>query len=136
MHIGHCLHHHIRAINPLDDRGSKVLRNVRPFRSPPQDFFQISASFRCLILRTVFTNVARILEPLYLPPIYSLSSKEQRSAENLEYESGPETTGLLFLTYKNPSRCNPIYQWYSTFFVRVPPDIISLQLCTPKVVGT
>jgi hypothetical protein len=29
-----------------------------------------------------------------------------------------------------------LYQWYSTFFVRVPPDIISLQLCTPKVVGT
>jgi hypothetical protein len=27
-------------------------------------------------------------------------------------------------------------QWYSTFFVRVIPDIISLQLCTPKVVGT
>jgi hypothetical protein len=27
-------------------------------------------------------------------------------------------------------------QWYSTFFVRVPADIISLQLCTPKVVGT
>jgi hypothetical protein len=24
-------------------------------------------------------------------------------------------------------------QWYSTFFVRVPPDIISLQLCTPKL---
>jgi hypothetical protein len=30
----------------------------------------------------------------------------------------------------------PLGQWYSTFFVRVPPDIISLQLCTPKVVGT
>jgi hypothetical protein len=28
-----------------------------------------------------------------------------------------------------------LYQWYSTFFVRVPPDIIFLQLCTPKVVG-
>jgi hypothetical protein len=28
-----------------------------------------------------------------------------------------------------------IDQWYSTFFVRVPPDTISLQLCTPKVVG-
>jgi hypothetical protein len=27
-------------------------------------------------------------------------------------------------------------QWYSTFFVRVPPDIIYLQLYTPKVVGT
>jgi hypothetical protein len=26
-------------------------------------------------------------------------------------------------------------QWYSTFLFRVPPDIISLQLCTPKVVG-
>jgi hypothetical protein len=26
-------------------------------------------------------------------------------------------------------------QWYSTFFVRVPPDVIFLQLCTPKVVG-
>jgi hypothetical protein len=26
-------------------------------------------------------------------------------------------------------------QWYSTFFVRVPPDIIYLQFCTPKVVG-
>jgi hypothetical protein len=25
-------------------------------------------------------------------------------------------------------------QWYSTFFVRVPPDVVSLQLCTPKVV--
>jgi hypothetical protein len=26
-------------------------------------------------------------------------------------------------------------QWYSTFFVRVPPDIISFERCTPKVVG-
>jgi hypothetical protein len=26
-------------------------------------------------------------------------------------------------------------QWYSTFFVRVPPDIISLQLCIPRFVG-
>jgi hypothetical protein len=28
-----------------------------------------------------------------------------------------------------------VEQRYSTFFVRVPPHIISLQLCTPKVVG-
>jgi hypothetical protein len=28
-----------------------------------------------------------------------------------------------------------LVQWYSTFFVRVPPHIISLQLCTLKVVG-
>jgi hypothetical protein len=26
-------------------------------------------------------------------------------------------------------------QWYSTFFVRVPPDIISLQLCTNNFEG-
>jgi hypothetical protein len=26
-------------------------------------------------------------------------------------------------------------QWFSTFFVRVLPNIISLQLCTTKVVG-
>jgi hypothetical protein len=36
--------------------------------------------------------------------------------------------------------CNQFYntvsgldQWYSTYFVRVPPDVISLQLCTPKL---
>jgi hypothetical protein len=26
-------------------------------------------------------------------------------------------------------------QWYSTLFVRMSPDVISLQLCTPKFVG-
>jgi hypothetical protein len=35
-----------------------------------------------------------------------------------------------------PTNSSPLAQWYSTFFVRVPPDIISLQHCTPKVVGT
>jgi hypothetical protein len=30
---------------------------------------------------------------------------------------------------------NPLTQWYSTFIVDIPPDIISLQLCTLKVVG-
>jgi hypothetical protein len=28
-----------------------------------------------------------------------------------------------------------VEQWYSTFFVHVPPDVISLQLYTPKVVS-
>ena len=28
-----------------------------------------------------------------------------------------------------------VEQWYSIFFVRVPPDVFSLQLCTPKFVG-
>jgi hypothetical protein len=31
--------------------------------------------------------------------------------------------------------CKSFMHWYSNFFVRVPPDIISLQLCTPEVVG-
>ena len=32
-------------------------------------------------------------------------------------------------------RCIVLIQWYSTFFVRVIPHILSLQLCTPKVIG-
>jgi hypothetical protein len=28
-----------------------------------------------------------------------------------------------------------LVQWYSTFFVCIPPNIISLLFCTPKVVG-
>jgi hypothetical protein len=48
---------------------------------------------------------------------------EEDAKEGLQKgETGNENYGLL-------------EQWYSTFFVRVPPDIISLQLCTPKVVG-
>jgi hypothetical protein len=30
---------------------------------------------------------------------------------------------------------DPLVQRYSTFFVRVPPEIMFLQLCTPEVVG-
>jgi hypothetical protein len=51
--------------------------------------------------------------------------------------------GIRIVTYDNWAVFKRIevdlcglVQWYSTFFVRVPPDIISLQLCTPKVVGT
>jgi hypothetical protein len=29
----------------------------------------------------------------------------------------------------------PLDHWYPTFFIRVPPDVISLELHTPKVVG-
>jgi hypothetical protein len=36
---------------------------------------------------------------------------------------------------KRPLICNHVEQWYSTIFVPVPPDVICLQLCTPKVVG-
>jgi hypothetical protein len=44
--------------------------------------------------------------------------------------------GVSVITHIPTHGRNPLDQWYSTFFVRVPPDIISLQLCTPKVVGT
>jgi hypothetical protein len=33
------------------------------------------------------------------------------------------------------STVGTIEQWYSNFFVCVPPDIISLQRCTPRLVG-
>jgi hypothetical protein len=36
-----------------------------------------------------------------------------------------------FLSEKYPG----VARWYSTSFVREPLDAISLQLCTPKVVG-
>jgi hypothetical protein len=38
--------------------------------------------------------------------------------------------------FKNNRMClfSPLYQWYSTFFDHVPLDVISLQLCIPKVV--
>jgi hypothetical protein len=47
-----------------------------------------------------------------------------------------EVTLRLRTAAPNRPIVHPLGQWYSTFFVRVPPDIISLQLCTPKVVGT
>jgi hypothetical protein len=40
----------------------------------------------------------------------------------------------LFLIYLK-AQSEALDQWYSTFFVRVPPDIIFLQLCTPKAIG-
>jgi hypothetical protein len=42
---------------------------------------------------------------------------------------------ILLLLFRVVLRGNCLRQWYSIFFVRVPPDIISLQLCTPTVVG-
>jgi hypothetical protein len=44
-------------------------------------------------------------------------------------------TGQNYLEFLQNELPEQLEQWYSTFFVRVPPDIISLQLCTPKVVG-
>jgi hypothetical protein len=43
--------------------------------------------------------------------------------------------GTVTLNIMKAGILNLPSQWYSTFFVRVPPDIIYLQLCTPKVVG-
>jgi hypothetical protein len=51
--------------------------------------------------------------------------------ENVEYPPRSPDVTLLDSFLRGA-----LNQWYSTFFVRVPPDIISLQLCTPKVVGT
>jgi hypothetical protein len=42
---------------------------------------------------------------------------------------------LMFKYFCSGAEQDGLGQWYSTFSVRVPPDIISLQLCTLKVVG-
>jgi hypothetical protein len=42
--------------------------------------------------------------------------------------------GFKYNRFFSP-RKHSLEQWYSTFFVRVPPDTISLQLCTPRLVG-
>jgi hypothetical protein len=52
-----------------------------------------------------------------------------------EVRTDGKLTFLKLQTYFEVSTSS-VDQWYSTFFVRVPPDIISLQHCTPKVVGT
>jgi hypothetical protein len=57
-------------------------------------------------------------------PIENISQESKFPARDSnspppEYKSGPI----------------PLDQWYSIFFVSVTPDIISLQLCTPKAVG-
>jgi hypothetical protein len=69
------------------------------------------------------------------------SSESQRQCQTCaKQHSQPSGLGLHRNTdtYAITKLClyNTLSQWYSTFFVRVPPDIISLQLCTPKVVGT
>jgi hypothetical protein len=42
-------------------------------------------------------------------------------------------TGLFSYLICLQIESSTLQQWYSTFFVSVPPDIISLQLFTPKV---
>jgi hypothetical protein len=42
-------------------------------------------------------------------------------------------TAIFYLVLGGPSGC--ANECYSKFFVRPPPHVISLQLCTPKVVG-
>ena len=46
-------------------------------------------------------------------------------------------TMSMVLLHTDPNKYKHIswYQWHSTFFVCVPPDIFSLQLCTPRFVG-
>jgi hypothetical protein len=55
------------------------------------------------------------------------SKKQREHGEEYPKNFGCVFTALHYINY--------LTQWYSTFFVRVPPDIISLQLFTPKVVG-
>jgi hypothetical protein len=40
----------------------------------------------------------------------------------------------ICLMHNTASNSSVLDQCYSTFFVRISPDVISLQLCTPKAV--
>jgi hypothetical protein len=51
---------------------------------------------------------------------------EPRSRMSRSYTSLPPSALV-------PCSGTTLEQWYSTFFFRVPPDIISLQLCTPML---
>jgi hypothetical protein len=53
-----------------------------------------------------------------------------------EFQINPaRVDDIVNSSHKHAQNFSSLEQWYSTFFVRVPPDIISLQLCTPEVVG-
>jgi hypothetical protein len=71
----------------------------------------------CHIMPHIYTPILLIFNPLLRQKQTALIASKRSKC------SGGD--GRLFT----------LSQWYSTFFVRVPPDIISLQLFTPKVVG-
>jgi hypothetical protein len=64
-----------------------------------------------------------------------LSSARKMSGN---YFGGNITISFLILSESSINLSldnNSLAQWNSTFFVRVPPEVISLQLCTPQFVG-
>jgi hypothetical protein len=70
----------------------------------------------------------------------------QCGAWNVAFADVSDITPDIKYLFKSPDNNNNVHssirnigclqQRYSTFFVRVPPDIISLELCTPKFVDT
>jgi hypothetical protein len=80
-----------------------------------------------------------VLVPVDGRYVVTYMTKEQRY--NQYSELSGEDKAIPITGREGPYGCktsrfpNFPEQWYSTFFVRVPPYIICLQLCTPKVVG-
>jgi hypothetical protein len=71
--------------------------------------------------------------PGHPPPIHGFSLSLQANAV-IVLPSGHNrllSNPIQYIHHPNIRLYSP-EQWHSTFFVRVPPDIISLQLCTPK----
>jgi hypothetical protein len=69
----------------------------------------------------VASNILGAISPFYAPSCNPCGW--------LCYSSGGLVAGY------SSDLCSSCGQRYSTFFLRVPPHVISLQLCTPKAVG-
>ena len=70
---------------------------------------------------------------IYLPLFFERLTRKQHAS--LKHFCFVLTSQVWSLSYKYIQYKNVLDQRYSNCFVRVPPHILSLQLCTPKVVG-
>jgi hypothetical protein len=113
-------------------------------------FMQLCRTYRCAVSHISLTqaNTRQCCLSLINTPrswlafpasTYKIPLEAPYHAENTSGQSVPcrdEISRLASLLVMRRIRGSCLAQWYSTLFVRVPPDIIFLQLCTPKVVGT
>jgi hypothetical protein len=107
--------HNFRQLNPIQNLTVCMI------------YFNITVPFKPLKFRFFDYNHGRIFNfsyTCYIPRRLSFLALISIIKYGEEYKlRGVSLCSLL----------HPLDQWYSTFFVRVPPDIIYLLLCTPKV---
>jgi hypothetical protein len=85
-----------------------------------------------LVLITVCWYGIYISRVFRITPLSERERERERERPTLpEFVSGT-TRGEIWCRYWARSLMVCTSKWYSTFFVRVPPDVISLQLCAPR----